>query len=323
MLFKKIPELSTLSTVTANDEIVIYGVGSSTTGKATLASAIKQGGFVPSTQSSTAGINKIINQHYGARLIHDGSNDWIYHVTVGQEGYDIGVKEGVNLVAEKPDYDLGDWIKNKLSLDQNGLSANLNFGNINITTTEGNVLTSIQGSPSTFRGSVQTPHAAGYKTDVYGNPQHSSTDNTNTWCIKNNAGTAQFQVNYQTGKVINSYLCPTSVNRINIPSGNNFAGYLLWVKIGRIVFFQIADLVCVTATSTHGYALFSGLPTVASGGGGPFTVQRYAAENAAGTHLRLSMGNNGSNQGMIFIHYDSAEANSAHYYGNHWYLAAQ
>ena len=201
MLFKKIPELSTLSTVTANDQIVIYGVGSSTTGKATLASAIKQGGFVPSTQSSTAGINKIINQHYGARLIHDGSNDWIYHVTVGQEGYDIGVKEGVNLVAEKPDYDLGDWIKNKLSLDQNGLSANLNFGNINITTTEGNVLTSIQGSPSTFRGSVQTPHAAGYKTDVYGNPQHSSTDNTNIWCIKNNAGSAVFQVNYQTGAI--------------------------------------------------------------------------------------------------------------------------
>ena len=159
-------------------------------------------------------------------------------------------------------------------------------------------------------------------TNQYGNLVHKTTG-TENWAIVNNAKTAVFRCNYQTGRIENSYLCPTSVNRINVPSGNNFTGYLLWVKIGRIVFFQIADLVCVTATSTHGYALFSGLPTVASGGGGPFTVQRYAAENAAGTHLRLSMGNNGSNQGMIFIHYDSAEANSAHYYGNHWYLAAQ
>lgn len=47
---------------------------------------------------------------------------------------------------------------------------------------------------------IQTPNTAGYTTDDYGNPVHQRSTNTDTWNIKNNAGTNKFSVNFETGE---------------------------------------------------------------------------------------------------------------------------
>ncbi|MBR3389535.1 MAG: hypothetical protein IKG83_03375 [Prevotella sp.] len=52
-----------------------------------------------------------------------------------------------------------------------------------------------------FQGRTKTQDTAGYTEDVYGNPQHQRSTNTDTWNIKNNAGASKFSVNYETGEV--------------------------------------------------------------------------------------------------------------------------
>ena len=135
---KTIHQLSTLSTVSADDQIAIYDVSNNTTGKSTLATAIEKAGFVPKQKNENGDDTNIINNSYGARIGHYGSDDWNYIMSIGSlttvNGSTV-MREGIEFQWQKPNYDLGDWWINRVTLGQDGIKANLDFGNINITST--------------------------------------------------------------------------------------------------------------------------------------------------------------------------------------------
>ena len=81
-------------------------------------------------------------------------------------------------------------------------------GIINVT---GNLTVNGTLTATISANSLKTSQAGGWYTDNWGNFRHGSSDTSSTWCVLNNAGTAVFKVNYETGAVTtNSTITATS-----------------------------------------------------------------------------------------------------------------